>query len=69
MSRMASTASKSLLTAGLLAGLGAGATNFPARAAEATGAVPKFAPDRSTAWIPDRLPVTISCRRSAGRGR
>jgi len=67
---MASTAPKSsLLTAGLVAGLGASAANFPARAAEATGAVPKFAPDRSTAWIPDRLPVTISCRRSAGRGR
>ena len=52
MSRVADTMSKSLLVAGLLAGfLGTGVANFPARAAEA---VPDFAPDRSTAWIPDR---------------
>ena len=54
MSRMARAASKSLLTAGLLTGLAAGAANFPARAAEATGAVPNFARDRSTTWIRDR---------------
>ncbi len=55
MSRMASIVSESLLAASLLAGLlGAGAANFPARAAEAAETAPDFAPDRSTAWIPDR---------------
>jgi len=50
MFRIAHTVMKSLLAAFL----GAGVACSPALAAEATGAVPNFAPDSSTAWIPDR---------------
>ncbi len=54
MSQIAHAVSKSLLVAGMVAGLlGAGAA-YSALAAEATGAVPNFAPDSSTGWIPDR---------------
>jgi hypothetical protein len=58
MPGFATTASKSLLAFGMLAGLAcaAGALS-PALAAEPTGgsaAVPNFAPDRNTGWIPDR---------------
>src|SRR6266702_5445239 len=53
MSGFSSAGAKSLLAAGVLAGLAWTDACGAARAAEA-GAVPNFAPDRSTAWIPDR---------------
>jgi hypothetical protein len=57
MSRFANAVSKSWLAAGMLAGLAcAGAACGPALATEApaAGAIPNFAPDSSTGWIPDR---------------
>ena len=56
MPGFANSASKSLLAWGMLAGfVCAGGALSPLLAAETTGAtVPNFAPDSSTAWIPDR---------------
>ena len=55
MSGFADSASKSLLAWGMLAGfVCAGGALSPLLAAETTGAIPNFAPDSSTAWIPDR---------------
>jgi hypothetical protein len=56
MSGFANTASKSLLAWGMLAGfVCTGGALSPVLAAETIGAtVPDFAPDSSTAWIPDR---------------
>src|SRR5437899_2639513 len=51
MPQIASAASKWLLAAGVLSGFLGVELNFPALAAEAA---PNFAPDRNTAWIPDR---------------
>ncbi len=51
MPEIASAVSKWLLAAGMLSGFPCGGLNFPALAAEAA---PNFAPDRGTAWIPDR---------------
>src|SRR5467141_2181535 len=51
MPQIASAVSKWLFAAGMLSGFLGGGLNFPALAAEAA---PNFAPDRSTAWIPDR---------------
>ena len=51
MPQIASAASKWLLAASMLSGFLGGGLNFTAVAAEE---VPDFAPDRSTAWIPDR---------------
>ena len=52
MPPIGNAAGKWLFVAGILAGLlGSGAPRFLAGAAEA---VPDFAPDRNTAWIPDR---------------
>src|SRR5260221_14369801 len=51
MPQITSAVSKWLLAAGMLSGFLGGGLNFPALAAEAA---PNFAPDRSTAWIPDR---------------
>ena len=55
LSQSANFASTSVLAASTLFGcLSAGAACSPALAVEAMGAVPDFAPDSSTAWIPDR---------------
>jgi len=51
MPEIASAVSKWLLAASMLSGFLGGGLNFRALAAEAA---PNFAPDRSTAWIPDR---------------
>ena len=51
MPQMASAVSKWLLAAGMLSGFVGSGLNFGAVAAEAA---PDFAPDRTTAWIPDR---------------
>src|SRR5258708_2683334 len=51
MPEIASAVSKWLLAASMLSGFLGGELNVPALAAEAA---PNFAPDRSTAWIPDR---------------
>ena len=55
LSQSANFVSKSVLAASTLFGyLSVGAACSPALAVEAMGAVPDFAPDSSTAWIPDR---------------
>src|SRR5260221_9612206 len=51
MPQITSAVSKWLLAAGMLSGFLGGGLNFTALAAEGA---PNFAPDRSTAWIPDR---------------
>ncbi len=51
MPHMASAVPKWLLVAGMLCGFVGSGLNFEALANDA---VPDFAPDRSTAWIPDR---------------
>src|SRR5579862_717085 len=51
MPPMASTVSNWLAAAGMLSAVVGGSLHLKALAAEA---VPDFAPDRSTAWVPDR---------------
>ena len=69
MSGLTKNASKSLATAAMVACLiGGGAAWRAALAAEASAAIPNFAPDRTTAGFRTAPPATISFRLLAGRG-
>ena len=55
MPGLTNTASKALAVAAMVTGLiGSGAAWRAALAAEASAAIPNFAPDSRTGWIPDR---------------